>query len=683
MLGERSGEILRLVQTPLNPPGQSTDGCRQWGKLNTLSVPGEPMPHGGDIHNGTVGIARAGKRNTLGMMEAARDAQSVSTADILSTVRKVWGFDRLRPFQEQAIRAELAGRDSLVVLSTGGGKSLCYQVPPLLAGRTDVVVSPLISLMKDQVDGLRAHGYPAETLHSGLSQSQQAEAGRRIIDGNCRLIFVSPERLLTPLFLDVLEHADVSSFAIDEAHCISHWGHDFRPEYRRLTTLKDRFPDASVHAYTATATQRVRTDIVAQLHLQDAEVLVGRFDRPNLTYRVVPRIDPHEQVADIIRRHKDEAVIIYCMTRKDTERMAAALNERGFQARAYHAGMDPGARHRIQDAFAEESVNIIAATVAFGMGIDRSNVRCVIHASMPKSVEHYQQEVGRAGRDGLEAECVLLYSAADVLRWESLLAKSAGESQEPEEVLEAHKGLVKQMQRFANVPLCRHRLLVEYFGQAFDKPNCEACDVCLGDIVGAEDQTVVAQKILSCVARLEGRFGVGHVVEVLRGADTEGVRRLGSHQLSTYGLLSDVDRKMLINWVYQLVDQGLLECTSGELPVLRLNDASWQVMRGERKVLLLTPKSKPVRRTRGERVSWEGVDQGLFERLRSIRHALAQERSVPAFVVFSDATLRDMARRKPGDEKDMLAVHGVGQTKLQQFGQTFLDAIAEYDTPST
>ncbi|MGD2108991.1 MAG: DNA helicase RecQ [Phycisphaerae bacterium] len=615
----------------------------------------------------------------LGTMGMARRSEAVSASEILSTVRTVWGFDALRPLQERAIRAELVRRDSLVVMPTGGGKSLCYQVPPLLAGRTDVVVSPLISLMKDQVDGLKALGYPAETLHSGLTQSDQATAGRRVVDGSCRLIFVSPERLLSPFFMAALHTVDVGSFAIDEAHCISHWGHDFRLEYRRLTTLKDRFPDASGHAYTATATQRVRDDIIAQLGLDRPEVLVGDFDRPNLTYRVIPRVDPHEQAAEIIGRHEHEAVIVYCMTRKDTENMALALRHRGTEARAYHAGMDAAERHKIQDAFAGERVNVIAATVAFGMGIDRSNVRCVIHASMPKSVEHYQQEVGRAGRDGLEAECVLLYSAADVMRWESLFARSAEEAEEPEEVLEANKTLVRQMQRFANVPQCRHRLLVEHFGQSYDRDNCEACDVCLGDVVGVEDQTVVAQKILSCVARLQGRFGVGHVVDVLRGADTENIRRFGSDQVSTYGLLKDVDRKALVNSVYQLVDQGLLDRTSGERPVLQLNEVSWEVMRGRRKVLLLKPKAKRVRRTRGERESWEGVDRGLFERLRSLRGMIAKKRGVPAYVIFGDATLRDMARQKPRNEAGMLAVHGVGQAKLAQFGRSFLEAIAEYN----
>ena len=332
---------------------------------------------------------------------------------ILEQVRAYWGFDTLRPLQEEAIRTALAGRDSVVVLPTGGGKSLCYQVPPLLTDRTDIVVSPLISLMKDQVDGLSVCGYPAAGIHSGLSGTEKAQVLQDLRAGRYRLIFVSPERLLQPAFLDMVEQLNVRSFAIDEAHCISHWGHDFRPEYRQLAVLKQRFPKASVHAYTATATQRVREDIAAQLHLNDPVMLVGTFDRSNLVYRVVPRVDIYAQVIDAVHRHKEQGVIVYCLSRKDTEAMADALQAAGIEARAYHAGLDRDERRRTQEAFAGESLNVVTATVAFGMGIDRSNVRCVIHATMPKSVEHYQQETGRAGRDGLEAQCLLFYSAAD------------------------------------------------------------------------------------------------------------------------------------------------------------------------------------------------------------------------------------------------------------------------------
>ncbi|HYT58313.1 MAG TPA: RecQ family ATP-dependent DNA helicase, partial [Verrucomicrobiae bacterium] len=424
-----------------------------------------------------------------------------ATADILATVRHYWGFSELRPLQEQAIRAGLELRDSLVVMPTGGGKSLCYQVPAELAQRTDIVVSPLISLMKDQVDGLRECGYSAAALYSGMSPEALRQTEEQIAAGRCRLVFVAPERLLTPRFLQFVERLNVRAFAVDEAHCISHWGHDFRPEYRQLAELKNRFPQTSLHAYTATATERVRADIATQLRLKTPVVLVGTFDRPNLVYRVVPRVDARAQALEVLRRHQGKAAIVYCISRNDTESMAAFLQANQLRAAFYHAGMEADERRRTQDAFAAEEIDVVAATVAFGMGIDRSDVRCVIHAAMPKSIEHYQQETGRAGRDGLEAECVLLYSGADVLRWESLIEKSAVDAKEPAGVIAASRELLDHMRRLCTGVYCRHRKLSEYFGQEYVRPNCEACDVCLNEVEGLADATVTAQKILSCIAR--------------------------------------------------------------------------------------------------------------------------------------------------------------------------------------
>ncbi|MBV8771682.1 MAG: ATP-dependent DNA helicase RecQ, partial [Deltaproteobacteria bacterium] len=344
---------------------------------------------------------------------------------MLATVQRYWGFETLRPLQAEAILAGLERRDSLVVMPTGGGKSLCYQVPPAVAERTDVVVSPLIALMKDQVDALRACGYPAAALHSGMSPAELRAIEQQLVAGPHHLIFVAPERMLTPRFLQLAAQLQVSSFAIDEAHCISHWGHDFRPEYRQLSELRSRFHDASIHAYTATATPRVRADIVEQLRLENPAVLVGSFDRPNLIYRIFPKQDINSQVAEVLRRHADEAAIVYCITRKETEEQAHYLVTQGIRAAHYHAGMEAEARRVTQDRFAAEEIDVIVATVAFGMGIDRSDIRCVIHSALPKSIEHYQQETGRAGRDGLPAECVLFYSAADVIRWQELLQWSA------------------------------------------------------------------------------------------------------------------------------------------------------------------------------------------------------------------------------------------------------------------
>lgn len=466
-----------------------------------------------------------------------RLAQACSLSDILAVVRRYWGYDSLRPLQEQAIRAGLERHDSLVVLPTGGGKSLCYQVPPLLTGRTDVVVSPLISLMKDQVDGLRACGYPAVALYGGLPRVAIRELEEEVEGGRYRLVFAAPERLLAPGFLELLQRLPVRAFAIDEAHCISHWGHDFRKDYRQLAVLKQRFPGASIHTYTATATERVREDIVAQLHLRDPTTLVGTFDRPNLVYRVFHRLDVYQQVLEILERHPREAAIVYCISRKDTETMAARLQAAGVRAAYYHAGMEAEQRRRTQEAFSKEKLDVIAATVAFGMGIDRSDVRCVIHAAMPKSIEHYQQETGRAGRDGLPAECVLFYSFDDASTWDWLIRKSAQEANAPAEVAQAAIELLNHMQEYCSRPECRHRFLSEYFGQTYENPNCGACEVCLNEVEIDPEATITAQKILSCVARVEQRFGVGHVVKVLVGTGERLVRSFtttGSARLVCY-----------------------------------------------------------------------------------------------------------------------------------------------------
>jgi ATP-dependent DNA helicase RecQ len=599
------------------------------------------------------------------------------SADIRATVRRYWGYSELRPLQAEAITAGLEQRDSVVVMPTGGGKSLCYQVPAELARRTDIVVSPLISLMKDQVDGLRECGYPAAALYSGMTPEDVRRIEEQIVAGRFRLVFVAPERLLTPRFLQLIEQLNVRAFAIDEAHCISHWGHDFRPEYRQLAELKSRFPQTSIHAYTATATERVRADIAAQLCLNNPVLLVGTFDRPNLIYRVVPRVDARAQALEVLRRHPGKAAIVYCISRNDTEAMAAFLQANRLRAAYYHAGMEADERRRTQDAFASEEIDVVAATVAFGMGIDRSDVRCVIHAAMPKSVEHYQQETGRAGRDGLEAECVLLYSAADVLRWESLIQKSAIDAKEPAEVIAASRELLDHIRRLCTGVYCRHRKLSEYFGQKYANPNCEACDVCLNEVEGLADATVTAQKILSCVARAGERFGAAHIVDVLLGANTERMRRWRHVELSTYGLMKGTDRKTVTNMLYQLIDDGLLERTADERPVLRLNDASREVLRGTRTVRLLQPKTK-IRKTRFDQKSWESVDTGLFETLRNLRRELANQRNVPAYVLFSDSTLRDMARLRPGSPGALLGVRGVGERKLADLGGRFLEEIKNY-----
>jgi ATP-dependent DNA helicase RecQ len=600
------------------------------------------------------------------------------TAEIFATVRRYWGFDTLRPLQIDAIRAGLERRDSLVVMPTGGGKSLCYQVPPAVAGRTDIVISPLIALMKDQVDALRACGYPAAALHSGMELAELRRVEREIIASHHHLIFVAPERMLSSRFLELAASLGVSTFAIDEAHCISHWGHDFRPEYRELVELRTRFQNASLHAYTATATPRVRSDIVEQLRLKNPSVLVGSFDRPNLVYRVVPRQDIKTQVAGVLRRHPAAAAIVYCITRKETEQMARYLGSAGIRAAYYHAGMQAEDRRRTQDRFAAEDIDVVVATVAFGMGIDRSDIRCVVHAAMPKSIEHYQQETGRAGRDGLPAECVLFYSAADVIRWQELLQWSANLANAPPEVVESGKQLLEGIRRFATVMRCRHAALSSYFGENYQAPSCGACDLCLGEVEGIADATLLAQKVLSCVARVEQRFGVEHVVDVLTGADSARIRRWHHEKLSTYALLEDMPRERVTNVIYQLVDAGVLERTLDDRPVLKLNSLSWEVMRGLRTVKLLEAKKTTPARTRLEETSWQNVDEELFEKLRELRREIAAGRGVAAFVILHDSSLRELARLQPTTLDALNSIHGIGERKIADFGARFVERIVSY-----
>ncbi len=598
-------------------------------------------------------------------------------ADVLA---RWWGFDRLRPLQAEAIKAALGGRDSLVVMPTGGGKSLCYQLPPLVGDSTDVVISPLVALMKDQVDALEAIGYPAAAIYGAVSQEDRSRIRDRLAAGELRLLFAAPERLVNTGLLDLLARVGVKRFAIDEAHCISQWGHDFRPEYRQLALLRDRFPDASIHAFTATATPRVRDDIARQLNLRDPAVLIGRFDRPNLVYRIVPRTDRIAQTLQIIGRHKGEASIVYCISRKETERLAARLAAEGILARPYHAGLDAAERHKTQEAFARETIDVVVATVAFGMGIDRSDVRLVLHTSLPKSLEAYQQETGRAGRDGLAAECVLLYSSADVFSWESLVRKSAAESElepdEQEKLVASQAEHLHAMRRYAQAARCRHAALSEYFGQAYEADSCGACDVCLGETESMPDATVTAQKIISCVARVGERFGVRHVCEVLRGAKTEGIVRHGHERLSTFGLLASLEQRTAENLVHQLLDQGLLARSGGDRPVVTLNERSWEVLRGQRPVVLHAPLAGKARATKADADDWEGVDRDLFERLRKWRRRVAEARGKPAWTIFDDKALRAIARDKPASPAALLRCRGIGEKRLADFGAAILDLVA-------
>jgi ATP-dependent DNA helicase RecQ len=596
---------------------------------------------------------------------------------------RYWGFTELRPLQRAAIESIHAGRDSVVVLPTGGGKSLCYQIPALLdAGRAGValVVSPLISLMKDQVDGMVASGVPAAAFNSALEPSERDRVLWGLRQGFYRLLYVSPERLVGESgtrFRPVLEQCGVRFIAIDEAHCISQWGHDFRPEYRQLAELRLAFPNASMHAFTATATIRVREDIVHQLALREPDVLVGSFDRPNLVYRAVARTALKEQTREALARHASEAGIIYCLSRKEVESVAGWLRQLGYRALPYHAGLDDETRTRHQEDFLSERSDVMVATVAFGMGIDRSNVRFVIHAGAPRSLEHYQQEAGRAGRDGLAAECLLIYSASDFLKWRRML-ESHGE------LTDSAAAQLREMERYASGTRCRHRALVEYFGERYSHSRCGACDWCLGELERAPDAPVIAQKILSCVARLQQGWGIGHVVNVLQGTRSDAIAARGHDRLSTFGLLADCPLAELRGYVDQLCEQGLLRRTDGAFPVLQLAGEARAALRAEHPVALFR-QPRPVhgrqrtpRLSKAEAASWAGVDRDLFDVLRGVRLRIARERGVPPYVVLHDSTLRDLARQRPSSLEQMRQVHGIGVRKAEDLGPEFLAAIDAY-----
>ena len=575
--------------------------------------------------------------------------------------------------------AILARRDSVVVLPTGGGKSLCFQAPALVRDGLGLVVSPLISLMKDQVDTLVGNGVPAALYNSSLGADQKAAVSAGLREGRYRLLYVSPERLAgegSEGFLNKLAQCAVRFVAIDEAHCISQWGHDFRPEYRQLGRLRTVFPDISLHAFTATATARVRRDIATQLALNAPVELVGSFDRPNLIYRVLPRTTLKRQLQDILARRTAQAGIIYCTSRREVDALSAWLQETGVRARAYHAGLSDAERSRNQDAFLDEHADVVVATVAFGMGIDRSDVRFVVHAGAPQSLEHYQQESGRAGRDGLEAECVLIYSTADFLKWRVMLERNG-------ELTDARRTLLRDMERYASGIGCRHRHLIGYFGERYTKPECGACDYCLDELETVPDSIPVARKILSCVARVGQRFGAAHVTNVLHGSENEQVIARRHDQLSTFGLLKDMSIPEIRGYIEQLTGRELLRQTDAEFPVLELTDAGVTLLRDEHSQpdLALARQRRPTkdrspRRARGvEAESWQDVDRDLFERLRAVRLNVARQRGVPPYVIFHDTTLRDMARLKPTTIEALRHVRGVGERKAADLGEVFLAEI--------
>jgi ATP-dependent DNA helicase RecQ len=597
--------------------------------------------------------------------------QDNTVEQLRSILRKYWGYDEFRPLQAEAMQSVVAGRDSVVVLPTGGGKSLCFQAPAVQLPGLAVVVSPLISLMKDQVDSLTDCGVPAACVNSTLSPLERRQVADDVRSGKLKLLYLSPEKLMTERTLDFLKSTQLSFFAIDEAHCISDWGHDFRPEYRMLRALKKTFPGVAVHAYTATATETVRHDIARELHLQDPNILVGPFDRPNLVYRVQRRTDLTRQIREVIDRHPGEGGIIYCIRRADVEQTADMLKGLGLKALPYHAGMDDTKRQRNQDAFINDRAKIIVATVAFGMGIDKSDVRYVIHAAAPKSLESYQQESGRAGRDGLEAECCMFYSTGDFQSWRRLQADL------PPKAYEIAMQVLAGIEKFCTGVNCRHQAILNYFGQRLEEPRCNACDVCLAEVDLVEDPLVISQKILSCVIRLNQNFGGDYTALVLSGSREARILENGHDKLSTHGLLQEQGKKNVRDWIEQLVGQGYLDKV-GEYSQLQITQCGREVLRGEITPRLLTPAVGGKKESKASKASWEGVDRGLFEALRVLRRQKAEEKGLPPFVVFSDATLRNLARYRPTTIDNMLHVNGIGEKKSAEYGEEFLQLIGDY-----
>jgi ATP-dependent DNA helicase RecQ len=594
---------------------------------------------------------------------------------LLSLLKAHFGFTSFRPLQEEIIRDALAGRDVVALLPTGGGKSLCYQLPALARAGLTVVVSPLIALMKDQVDALQSNGIAATFLNSSLNAREYQARFRGLHHGDYRLLYMAPERLMQPDSLNNLQHWQVNSLAIDEAHCISEWGHDFRPEYRRLVELRERFPALPIMALTATATERVRDDIRTLLRLKDGAYYVASFNRPNLTYRVLAKVNPFEQILAFLQTQSGESGIIYCQSRKTTEQLADRLQTHGIMARPYHAGLTSEERTRHQELFLRDEVQMICATIAFGMGINKSNVRFVVHYDLPKNLESYYQETGRAGRDGLPSECVLLFSAGDTVKQQRFI----NEKPDIQEQQIAHTQL-RQMVQYAECATCRRVELLQYFGEKSDQENCGGCDNCLSPRE-TFDGTKEAFTVLSCIAQIRktSGFGVGlnHVIAVLTGANTEKIRRWGHEQLNAYGSGKNIHSRP--EWAAisrELIRLGYLQQITEPFPILEITAQGQRFLQEPQPLMLTKPMSTPERKTApaGELAH----DEVLFNRLRQLRKVLADERDIPAYVVFSDVALRQMARDYPTNEREFLQISGVGNRKLQEFGAIFMTAIANH-----
>ena len=589
--------------------------------------------------------------------------------ELFRALKKHFGYDQFRPLQKEIIEDALAGRDVFALMPTGGGKSLCFQLPALVRNGLTIVVSPLISLMKDQVDALQTSGIHATYLNSTLDGAEAKARWRGLHRGEYRMLYVAPERLMLDTFLERALNWDIAQLAIDEAHCISEWGHDFRPEYRELKKLRKHLPDVPIMALTATATERVRADIVKELKLRDPRCYVASFDRPNLTYRVIPKTAPYQQLLAFIRSRPNDSGIIYCASRKSTESLARNLNEDGVATKPYHAGLTTSERTKHQDAFLRDHVRVITATIAFGMGINKPNVRFVVHYDLPKNIESYYQETGRAGRDGLPSECVLLFSPSDVVKQLHFIdEKSDTEAR-------IARAQLQQAVHYAETRECRRVVLLGYFGEKLLQQSCGSCDNCLQPRE-TFDGTVHAQKFLSCVYRIHARHGFGfgsnHVVDVLRGADTEAIRQRGHNELSTYGIGGELKRAEWQAIGRELLRLGLVECAPGKFATLSLTPAGLEALRKRTSIVLTKQIEIAEKETRRKPGAIE-CDEVLFKRLRALRRQLADQRGVPAYIIFSDVSLRQMARNYPTNSSEFRRVPGVGQQKLKDFADPFLN----------
>ena len=602
---------------------------------------------------------------------------SATTASIplLPALKQYFGFSSFRPLQEQIIRDALEGRDVLALLPTGGGKSLCFQLPALVRPGLTIVVSPLISLMKDQVDALTAGGVAATCLNSTVNAEEGKARFRDLYAGRYRLLYVAPERLMLSGFLEHAKQWDVRLIAVDEAHCISEWGHDFRPEYRQLAELRNHFPKVPLMALTATATERVREDILKQLKLSVRGSYVASFNRPNLVYKVTPKALPYEQVLKYVRAHPKESGIVYCQSRKSADSVAERLTKDGVKAKPYHAGLTAKERARHQEAFLRDSVRVVCATIAFGMGINKPNVRFVIHYDLPKNIEGYYQETGRAGRDGLPSECVLLFSASDVVK----LTQFIDDKPDPKEQRFAREQLQK-MVHYAESGECRRANLLIYFGEPWPEGKCDGCDNCLSPRE-TFDGTVAAQKLMSCAYRIRAKsgfnFGLNHVIEVLTGGMTEAVKKWGHQSVSAFGIGKEMKKTGWQAIGRELIRLGYLRQTTDKFAVIELTPEGMAALK-ERKAITLTKPNDIGAASAKQRKGEIACDEALFERLRGLRRRLADEREVPAYVIFSDVSVRVMARDYPVNDEQFGKVIGVSEQKRREFGEAFVREIQEY-----